>query len=62
MGHLPLSKDRGAGGAPLSDKLKNLARRVRHLSPSHHDPEAFHVAKSDIEAELRRIAREVSHG
>ena len=62
MGHLPLSKDRGAVGAPLSDKLKDLARLVRHLSPSHRDPEAFHEAKSDIEAALRRLAREVHHG
>lgn len=48
-----------AGGeeVPLSTFLAGLADRVRYLSPSHRDPEAFHEAKSEIEADLRRLAR-----
>ncbi len=61
-GGVPLSIDKGACDAPLSDQLKELAHRVRYLSQSHRDPEAFHLAKSDIEAELRRLAHEVNHG
>lgn len=37
--------------------LDELANRVRRLVPSHRDPEAFHEAKSEIEADLRRLAR-----
>ncbi|MFD2032210.1 hypothetical protein ACFSKM_21415 [Ancylobacter dichloromethanicus] len=37
--------------------LVELADRVRRLVPSHRDPEAFHEAKSEIEAELRRLSR-----
>lgn len=37
--------------------LAELADRVRRLMPSHRDPEAFHEAKSEIEAELRRLSR-----
>ncbi len=38
-------------------QLVELANRVRRLVPSHRDPEAFHEAKSEIEADLRRLAR-----
>lgn len=38
-------------------ELERLARQVARLSPSHRDPEAFHVSKSEIVAELRRLAR-----
>jgi hypothetical protein len=44
-----------AGTTPAA--LVDLANRVRRLVPSHRDPEAFHEAKSEIEAELRRLAR-----
>lgn len=43
--------------ADMADQLRDLARRVRHLLPSRHDPEAFHVAKDEIEQELRLLAR-----
>jgi hypothetical protein len=36
--------------------LKDLARRVARLAPSHRDPERYHVEKSEIVAELRRLA------
>lgn len=36
-----------------------LADRLRRLSPSHRDPESFHADKSEIERELRRLARKV---
>lgn len=38
--------------------LERLAHAVRRLSPSHRDPERFHVDKSEIERELRRLARQ----
>lgn len=41
--------------APVPD-LSDLARRVERLRPSHRDPEAFHVEKSDIADALRRMA------
>jgi hypothetical protein len=41
----------------LAARLKDLAARVGRLAPSHRDPEAFHVAKSEIEADLRRLSR-----
>lgn len=39
-----------------------LADRVRRLSPHHRDPERFHMDKSEIERDLRRLARTVTHG
>ena len=38
--------------------LSSLAARVARLTPSHRDPERFHVEKSEVVAELRRLARE----
>ena len=44
---------------PLAARLADLADRVRRLPPpSRRDPEAFHVARSDLAAELRRLAAE----
>ncbi len=48
------------GTAALPCRLAALARRVVRLSPSRHDPEQFHLDKSEIVAELRRLAREIS--
>jgi hypothetical protein len=42
---------------PPAELLVRLADRVRRLSPCHRDPHRFHEDKSDIEAELRRLAR-----
>lgn len=39
--------------------LAALARRVERLAPSHRDPEAFHIEKSEIVAELRQADREI---
>ena len=41
-----------------AERLAELAKRVRRLAPSHRDPERYHVEKSEIEHELRRLARE----
>lgn len=51
--------DPGAAGHAdtAGEKLVELADRVRRLMPSHRDPEAFHEAKSEIEAELRHLSR-----
>jgi hypothetical protein len=39
--------------------LADLAHRVSRLVPSHRDPERFHESKSDIVAELRRLAADL---
>lgn len=41
----------------VAPELDALADRVGRLRPSHRDPEAFHVEKSEIERALRRLAR-----
>lgn len=43
-----------------SDYLDELAYRVWRLRPDHRDPERFHVEKSQIVSELRKLAREAS--
>ena len=43
-------------------RLADLAHKVARLAPSHRDPERYHADKSEIVAELRRLAREVRHG
>lgn len=50
---------RSGGG---DNTLLMLAEKVRHLSPSHRDPERFHEDKSEIERDLRRLARKVANG
>ena len=40
------------------DQLSRLAAKVARLTPNHRDPERFHVEKSEVVAELRRLARE----
>ena len=40
-----------------ADDLDRLAHAVSRLSPSHRDPHRFHEDKSEIAAELRRLAR-----
>jgi hypothetical protein len=47
------------GGSEAADKIASLAERVRRLTPSHRDPERFYLDRSEIAAELRRIAREM---
>lgn len=44
--------------AGLSDRLNDLAARLRRLTPCWQDPERFHLAKSELVAELRRMAVE----
>jgi len=34
-----------------------LADRIRRLSTCHRDPERFHIDKSEIERDLRRLAK-----
>lgn len=46
----------------VAELLRKLAGEVRTLAPSHRDPEAFHEQKSEIVAELRRLAIEVQRG
>lgn len=55
-GHPPKG-DVPCPATPMPAVLVELADRVRRLVPSHRDPEAFHEAKSEIEAELRLLSR-----
>jgi len=41
---------------PCASELLALASAVGRLSPSHRDPERYHLDKSEIVAELRRLA------
>lgn len=37
--------------------LQEIARKVRYLpAPSHRDPEAFHIARSEQASEIDRVA------
>jgi hypothetical protein len=40
-----------------AELLAALARRLERLRPCHRDPEQFHIEKSEIATELRRMAR-----
>jgi hypothetical protein len=42
--------------ADVAEALRALVRRVRHNVPSGHDPERFHVEKSEIERALAKLA------
>ena len=43
----------------LSGRLLDLADQVRRLDPpSHRDPERFHLEKSELADELRRVAHD----
>lgn len=51
------------GGVPpvpteAGTALAVLADRVRRLCPDHRDPERFHLDKSEIVNDLKRMARE----
>ena len=41
----------------MAEMLNAIAHRLRHLNPDHRDPEKFHIQKSELIAELRRLAR-----
>jgi hypothetical protein len=46
----------------IAGLLFDLADAVRRLPPpGHRDPEAFHIAKSDLAAELRHVAIDAEH-
>lgn len=48
--------------APRAGILDNLAYKVERLTPHPRRPERFHEDKSEIVAELRRLAREARRG
>jgi hypothetical protein len=43
-------------------RLAELAGRMRRLRPDHRDPEAYYIEKSEIEHELRQLARQLGAG
>ena len=48
--------------AETARALFDLADRVGRLKPLNHDPEAFFVDRSEIEAELVRLGRKLQPG
>lgn len=46
-----------SGASETRAELEALARRVSRLGPDRRDPERFHMDRSEIVAELRRLAR-----
>lgn len=46
-----------AGPRPIAEVLEEIASRLRHLGPDRLDPHKFHETKSELVAELRRLAR-----
>lgn len=48
---------RHASLVPMAHLVAGIADRVARLSPSHRDPEEFHIAKHTLAAELRALAR-----
>jgi hypothetical protein len=45
-----------------AQRLHQLSRRVGRLRPDWRNPEAFFEERSELERELRRVAREVAGG
>lgn len=41
-----------------AETLRELASKVRRLSPHHRDPERFHVEKDEVARMLLRLARQ----
>lgn len=48
--------------SPTPHPLLDLAKRVSRLGPDRRNPEQFHIDKSEIVAELRRLARKKDAG
>ena len=44
----------------IAEALREIARRVRYLpGPSHRDPEAFHINRSELAHEIDLVAQAV---
>ncbi len=56
-GQAYMGKCRHVPSLASPDTLASLAQRVVRLCPDHRNPERFHEDKSEIAAELRRLAR-----
>ena len=48
--------------ADVAEALRALAKRVRHNVPTGHNPERFHIEKSEIEGALSRLAKRLDGG
>jgi hypothetical protein len=42
-----------------ADMLEALTRRAEALGPSHTDPEAFHIAKSELVSDMRKLTKSI---
>jgi hypothetical protein len=55
----PLAPPAGGIASRLAGRLLDLADQVRRLDPpDRRDPEAFHIAKSDLAGQLAALARD----
>lgn len=45
------------GPRPIAEALERIASRLGNLGPDHRDPELFHLQKSELVHELRRLAK-----
>jgi hypothetical protein len=47
---------------PTSTELRDIALKVSRLVPDRHDPELYHLSKSEIVRALQRMARRAESG
>lgn len=48
--------------SPLDKRLTQIAMQVGRLRPDWRNPERFFEERSELESELRKIARQASNG
>lgn len=58
-----MAASEGAAMGKAPDGVSDAdAQRLVRLAPSHRDPEAFHLEKHTVAAELRRLASDMRRG
>lgn len=54
--------ERSIDRRPVDERINQIARQVGRLRPDWHNHERFFEERSELEAELRKIARQVANG